>query len=59
MLFVDVVRPLRFPESAINAAIVKAIGCSPFILDAKRRHDEWERALRGAEGGARPKGLIA
>jgi hypothetical protein len=26
-----------------NAAMIKAIGLSPFIQDAKRRHREWER----------------
>jgi beta-hydroxylase len=43
VLFVDVLRPLPFPESAINSAIVKAIGYSPFVLDAKRNQEAWER----------------
>jgi aspartyl/asparaginyl beta-hydroxylase (cupin superfamily) len=43
VLFVDVLRPLPFPESAINALIVKAIGYSPFVLDAKRNQEAWER----------------
>lgn len=43
VLFVDVVRPLRFPASAFNDAVLKAIGVSPFIQDAKRRHNAWER----------------
>jgi len=43
VLFVDVLRPLPFPESAINAFIVKAIGWSPFVLDAKRNQQAWER----------------
>jgi beta-hydroxylase len=43
VLFVDVLRPLPFPESAINRAIVKAIGYSPFVLDAKRNQQAWER----------------
>ncbi len=43
VLFVDVLRPLPFPESAINKAIVKAIGLSPFVLDAKRNQQAWER----------------
>jgi beta-hydroxylase len=42
VLFVDVVRPLRQPMRAVNAAVIKAIGYSPFIQDAKRRHREWE-----------------
>ena len=43
VLFVDVLRPLPFPESAINRAIIKAIGFSPFVLDAKRNQQAWER----------------
>jgi ornithine lipid ester-linked acyl 2-hydroxylase len=46
VLFVDVMRPLPFPESAINEGIVKAIGCSPFVLDAKRNQEAWERRFR-------------
>jgi len=42
VLFVDVVRPLRQPMRAVNAAVIKAIGWSPFIQDAKRRHRAWE-----------------
>jgi beta-hydroxylase len=42
VLFVDVLRPLPFPESAINRLIVKAIGWSPFVLDAKRNQEAWE-----------------
>jgi ornithine lipid ester-linked acyl 2-hydroxylase len=43
VLFVDVLRPLPFPESAINDLIVKAIRFSPFVLDAKRNQEAWER----------------
>jgi ornithine lipid ester-linked acyl 2-hydroxylase len=43
VLFVDVLRPLPFPESAINRAIIKAISYSPFVLDAKRNQEAWER----------------
>jgi ornithine lipid ester-linked acyl 2-hydroxylase len=43
VLFVDVLRPLPFPESAINRAIIKVIGFSPFVLDAKRNQQAWER----------------
>ncbi len=43
VLFVDVLRPLPFPESLINRAILKAIGYSPFVLDAKRNQQAWER----------------
>ena len=43
VLFVDVLRPLPFPESLINRLIVAAIGYSPFVLDAKRNQEAWER----------------
>lgn len=43
VLFVDVMRPLPFPESLINRLIVKAIGFSPFVLDARRNQEAWEK----------------
>jgi ornithine lipid ester-linked acyl 2-hydroxylase len=46
VLFVDVLRPLPSPWSQINKAIVKAIGYSPFVLDAKRNQEAWERRYR-------------
>ncbi len=54
VLFVDVMRPLPFPDSAINEGIVKAIGYSPFVLDAKRNQEAWERRYlqrRGQRNG--------
>jgi ornithine lipid ester-linked acyl 2-hydroxylase len=51
VLFVDVLRPLPEPEAAINRAIVKAIGHSPFVLDAKRNQEAWEARYR-ARGGS-------
>jgi aspartyl/asparaginyl beta-hydroxylase (cupin superfamily) len=42
VLFVDVLRPLPFPDSLINKLIVKAIAISPFVLDAKRNQKAWE-----------------
>jgi aspartyl/asparaginyl beta-hydroxylase (cupin superfamily) len=46
VLFVDVLRPLPFPESLINRFIVAAIGFSPFVLDAKRNQEAWEKGFR-------------
>lgn len=43
VLFVDVLRPLPSPWAQINRAIVKAIGYSPFVLDAKRNQEAWEK----------------
>ncbi len=53
VLFVDVMRPLPFPESLINWLIVKVIGLSPFVLDAKRNQEAWERGYRGRRAHAR------
>jgi aspartyl/asparaginyl beta-hydroxylase (cupin superfamily) len=50
VLFVDVLRPLPFPESKINELIVKAIGISPFIRDAKRNQEAWEARYRERRG---------
>ncbi len=43
VLFVDVIRELREPMRTLNRLLIAAIGWSPFIQDAKRRHTEWER----------------
>ena len=43
VLFVDVLRPLPAPWKRINELIVKAIGYSPFVLDAKRNQEAWEK----------------
>jgi beta-hydroxylase len=45
VLFMDVLRPLRFPMSMINAFIIKAIAASPFIRDAKKNHEAWEQKM--------------
>jgi ornithine lipid ester-linked acyl 2-hydroxylase len=54
VLFVDVLRPLPFPESLINSLIVKAIGISPFVLDAKRNQETWERGYRARRAERQP-----
>jgi ornithine lipid ester-linked acyl 2-hydroxylase len=53
VLFVDVLRPLPVPESAINRAIIRAIGYSPFVLDAKRNQQAWERRFLQRRSDAR------
>jgi ornithine lipid ester-linked acyl 2-hydroxylase len=50
VLFVDVLRPLPSPWDQINRLIVKAIGYSPFVLDAKRNQQAWERRFLAREG---------
>jgi aspartyl/asparaginyl beta-hydroxylase (cupin superfamily) len=51
VLFVDVLRPLPSPWSQLNRAIVKVIGYSPFVLDAKRNQEAWERRYRAHRQG--------
>lgn len=43
VLFLDVIRPLRRPAASVNRSLLKAIGVSPFLKDAQRRHEAWER----------------
>jgi beta-hydroxylase len=50
VLFVDVVRPLRQPVKWLNAAVIKVISWSPFIQDARRRHEDWERRFERVRG---------
>lgn len=45
VLFMDVLRPLRFPMSVLNSFIIKVIAASPFIRDAKRNHEAWEQQM--------------
>jgi ornithine lipid ester-linked acyl 2-hydroxylase len=45
VLFMDVMRPLRWPMSWINALLIKAIAASPFIRDAKKNHEAWEQKM--------------
>jgi ornithine lipid ester-linked acyl 2-hydroxylase len=52
VLFVDVLRPLPSPYDIINRAVVKAIGYSPFVLDAKRNQEAWEERYRARRRAA-------
>jgi aspartyl/asparaginyl beta-hydroxylase (cupin superfamily) len=51
VLFLDVVRPLRFPMNLLNRFVITAIARSPFIADAKRRHLAWEKSFAEARAG--------
>lgn len=43
VLFLDVVRPCRFPGSFVNQAVIRSAALTPFIQDSMRRHRAWER----------------
>jgi beta-hydroxylase len=47
VLFLDIIRPMRFPGSLLNRMIIRIIRWSPFIQDAVRNQREWEYRLGG------------
>lgn len=51
VLFVDVLRPLRAPADQINRTLVRAIGRSPYIKNARNRHEAWERRFDRERSG--------
>jgi beta-hydroxylase len=53
VLFVDVIRPLRPPADQLNRALIAAIAHSPYIRDARNRHEAWERQFERLRTGAR------
>jgi aspartyl/asparaginyl beta-hydroxylase (cupin superfamily) len=50
VLFVDFVKPLRFPASLLNWLILNAAAFTPYIQEGYGKHRDWERAFhRGSE----------
>ena len=45
VLFLDIVRPVRFPVSIINNLLISLIRWSPYIRDAKKNQETWEKAF--------------
>jgi ornithine lipid ester-linked acyl 2-hydroxylase len=45
VLFLDVLRPMRFPFSVINKLIIKLIAWSPFIQDVRLNQEKWDKLL--------------
>ncbi len=43
VLFVDVVRPMRFPANLVNDLMIRAIALSPFVLGSAGNYLRWER----------------
>ncbi|MHB8492908.1 MAG: aspartyl/asparaginyl beta-hydroxylase domain-containing protein, partial [Solirubrobacteraceae bacterium] len=62
VLFLDVMRPLPRPYSDINRLIIRSIGMSPFVQDARRNQRAWEarfleqRGERAAAADVTPAG---
>jgi aspartyl/asparaginyl beta-hydroxylase (cupin superfamily) len=45
VLFVDFKRPLKFPASTVNNAVIEAIKHSPFVKDGISNYEAWEAKL--------------
>ena len=45
VLFLDILRPLRFPGSWLNRLALRLIRLSPFIQDARRNQRAWEEGF--------------
>ncbi|MGF1479412.1 MAG: aspartyl/asparaginyl beta-hydroxylase domain-containing protein [Cyanophyceae cyanobacterium] len=46
VLFLDFVRPMRFPLSVINQLIIQLIARSPFVQSGKANLEKWEKRLK-------------
>ena len=58
VLFVDFMRPMRFPANMLNAVMTWVIALSPFVLGAAGNYRRWERRFEavvnhGVPGGTR------
>lgn len=45
VLFLDIIRPMRFPLSVLNQALLKLIQFSPFVQDANTNRKKWDERL--------------
>ncbi len=45
VLFVDFVKPLRFPASAMNWLILNIAAFTPYVREGYEKHRKWERAF--------------
>jgi len=50
VLFLDVVRPLRFPANLLNKLVLTLIKYSPFVQAARKNAGEWELSFEDAMG---------
>ncbi len=55
VLFVDFRRPLKGFPNLLNSVIIKVIGWSPFVYDAKVRHRKWEKRFEKVQRDSSPK----
>ncbi len=52
VLFMDVVRPFKQPVAAINEFIIKLVALSPFVQNARKNQEAWEKRLEQAQAAA-------
>lgn len=52
VLFLDVVRPCRFPGSLVNQAVIRGAALTPFIRTSARRERRWEKVFAARHGKA-------
>ena len=45
VLFMDIVRPVKLPVSLINGLIINLIRWSPYIQDARKNQQQWDKYL--------------
>ncbi len=51
VLFLDIVRPLQFPWSAINSVLIELVARSPFVQAGKKRLEDWEKKASPSPAG--------
>lgn len=56
VLFLDVVRPLRFPVNLLNRLILFLIAHSPFVRDGVQNYKVWEAKLDAVVNARAPEG---
>ncbi|MBE9079411.1 aspartyl/asparaginyl beta-hydroxylase domain-containing protein [Romeria aff. gracilis LEGE 07310] len=53
VLFVDFVRPMRFPDAVLNRLMIQLIAWSPYVQSGKERVREWEARSTSAAAPVR------
>jgi beta-hydroxylase len=49
VLFVDFVKPLRFPAKLVNWLLMNLAMFTPFIQEGMEKHEAWEKRFHGAQ----------
>ncbi len=51
VLFMDIIRPMRFPASALNSALISTIKHTGYIQEAKKNQEAWEQKFANQATG--------